>query len=183
MPRLRSFLFSTLNGYFEAPGRDISWHPHDAESDRYSNEGLDSGSALLFGRVTYDLMAGFWPTPAAAEAFPMVAPGMNSAEKIVFSRTMKKADWANTRVVSDLLEEARMLKRTSPRDMTILGSGSIVSQLAQNGLIDEFQILLDPIALGAGTPLFKGLPHKLELSLASARPFKNGSVLLTYNTA
>jgi dihydrofolate reductase len=183
MARLSSFLFATLNGYFEGSGRDISWHSHDAESDRYSNQSLTSGSALLFGRLTYDLMAGFWPTLAAAEAFPLVAPGMNAAEKIVFSRTMKKADWAHTRVVSDLVGEVRNLKESSTRDMTILGSGSIVSQLAERGLIDEFQIMLDPVVLRAGTPLFKGISQKLELRLASARPFKNGSVLLTYNPA
>ena len=122
MARLSSFLFTTLNGYFEGPGRDISWHPHDAESDQYSREGLASGSVLLFGRVTYDLMAGFWPTPAAAEAFPTVAPGMNAAEKIVFSRTLKTVAWSNTRVLTDLLRDVRGLKEASARDMTILGS-------------------------------------------------------------
>ena len=183
MARLSSFLFVTLNGYFEGPGRDISWHPHDAESDAYSMEGLSSGSMLVFGRVTYELMSGFWPTQAAAQSFPQAAQGMNASQKIVFSRTLKKADWANTRVATDLMGEVRKLKQTSPRDMTVLGSGSIVSQLAQQGLIDEFQFLLDPVALGGGTPIFAGIPHTLNLRLSSTRPFKNGSVLLAYNPA
>ena len=183
MARLGSFLFVTLNGYFEGPGHDISWHPHDAESDQYSNEGLSSGSTLLFGRVTYELMAGFWPTAAAAEMYPEVASGMNAADKIVFSRTMKEANWENCRVVSDLMGEVRKLKGSSAKPMTILGSGSIVAQLAEQGLIDEYQFMLDPVVLGSGTPVFKDVPRTLRLRLASVRPFKNGSVLLTYEPA
>jgi len=183
MARLNSFLFITLNGYFEGPGRDISWHPHDAESDAFSMEGLGSGSVLVFGRVTYELMAGWWPTPAAAHSFPEVARGMNAAEKIVFSRTLHQAAWSNTRLLTDLVNEARKLKQASARDMTILGSGSIVSQLAEHGLIDQYQFMLDPVALGDGTSVFNGLSERLNLQLLEARPFRNGSVLLTYQPA
>ncbi len=106
---------------------------------------------------------------------------MNAAEKIVFSRTLRSAEWSHTRLVNDdLYAEVQRLKQTSAKDMTILGSGSIVSQLAQRGLIDEYVLMVDPVVLGAGTPIFNGLPHTLQLKLVSARPFKNGSVLLAY---
>lgn len=184
MRKIGVFNFVSLSGYFEGPNHDISWHPHDAEGDQLSTEGLQSGGTLLFGRITYELMIQFWPTPEALKAMPVVAEGMNKAEKIVFSRTLKTATWANTRVMKDnIIEEMRKLKQTPGKDMTILGSGSITTQFAQAGLIDEYQFLLDPVALGAGTPIFKGLQQPLQLKLASNRAFKNGSVLLTYQPA
>lgn len=180
MAKLSVFNFVTLNGYFEGPNRDISWHRHGAEENAFSEEGANSGSTLLFGRVTYQMMAGFWPTPDAASAFPAVARGMNSAEKIVFSRTLKKADWNNTRIVAgNIVEEVRKLKNQG-KEMTVLGSGSIVTQFAEQNLIDEYMIMVDPVALGAGTPMFKGLTQKLDLKLTGTRAFTSGVVLLTY---
>jgi dihydrofolate reductase len=181
MRRLSAFNFITLNGYYEGPQRDIGWHRHGAEENEYAAEGLGSGSTLLFGRVTYELMAGYWPTPMAATNDPTVAAGMNSAEKIVFSRTLQKAEWNNTRIMKDnIVDEIRKLKQSSGKDMTILGSGSIVTQFAQTGLIDEYQIMLDPVVLGNGTTLFKDLKGKLDLKLTATRAFKSGTVLLSY---
>jgi len=135
-------------------------------------EGLGSGSVLVFGRVTYEpWQAGgrLRPRPTAS---PEVARGMNAAEKIVFSRTLHQAAWSNTRLLTDLVNEARKLKQASARDMTILGSGSIVSQLAEHGLIYQYQFMLDPVALGDGTSVFNGLSERLNLQLLEARPFK-----------
>jgi dihydrofolate reductase len=181
MGKLGVFVFLSLDGYIEGPNRDISWHPHDPEGAEFAQEGLKSGSTLLFGRVTYDLMTRYWPTPQAAKDLPAVAEGMNRAEKIVFSRTLKRADWNNTRLVKDnMVQEVRTLKQTPGRNLRILGSGSIITQLAAEGLIDEYQIMVDPVALGSGTPIFKGLRERLNLKLMGTRPFRNGSVLLTY---
>jgi dihydrofolate reductase len=131
MRRMVVFNFATLNGYFEGPKRDISWHPHDAEGDEYAVEMLESGSTLLFGRVTYELMASYWPTPDASRNAPAVAERMNNADKIVFSRTLKKAEWNNTRVVKDDIgEEIKRMKQMPGENMTLLGSGSIVTQFA-----------------------------------------------------
>jgi dihydrofolate reductase len=106
---------------------------------------------------------------------------MNSAPKVVFSRTLTKAEWNNTRLVKDnIIEEMRNLKRQPGKDMTILGSGSIVTQFAEQGLIDEYQVLVNPVALGDGTPLFKGMKKRLNLKLLNTRTFRNGNVLLTY---
>ena len=181
MGKVSAFNFVTLDGYFEGPKRDISWHKHDADGTAYAVEGLKSGNTLLFGRVTYEMMASYWPTPVAIKNDPVVAEGMNKAEKIVFSRTLKKVGWNNTRLVKDNIgSEIRNLKKTSGKDMTLLGSGSILTQFAEEGLIDEFQFMVDPIALGEGTSIFKNIKRRLNMKLTSTRTFKNGTVLLCY---
>jgi dihydrofolate reductase len=181
MGRLSVFNFITLNGYYAGPQGDIRWHRHGAEENEYAAEGLGTGNTLLFGRVTYELMAGYWPTPMAAANDPTVAKGMNSADKLVFSRTLKTAGWNNTRLMKDnIVDEIRKLKQSPGKDMTILGSGSIVTQFAQEGLIDEYQIMVDPVVLGNGTSLFKNLRGKLDLRLTGTKAFKSGTVLLSY---
>jgi dihydrofolate reductase len=184
MGRLGAFTFVTLNGYFAGPNGDISWHRHGAEENAYAAEALKSGNTLLFGRVTYEMMASYWPTAVATENDPTVAEGMNRADKIVFSRTLKNAAWSNTRLVKgDIGEEIRKLKQVPGRNMTLLGSGSVLTQLAELGLIDEYQVMVDPVALGAGTPVFKGIKQTLNLKLTATKAFKSGVVLLSYQPA
>jgi dihydrofolate reductase len=181
MRKLTVFNLMTLDGYIAGRGGDISWHNVDEEFQELANKASNSGNTLLFGRVTYELMAGFWPTPEAIRTDPVVAAGMNKAEKIVFSRTLQKVDWNNTRLVKDgMLSEVRRLKQGAGKELTVLGSGSIVAQLAEEGLIDEYEILLNPIALGKGKTMFDGLTHTLALKLVRTRTFGNGNVLLTY---
>jgi len=181
MRKLNVFNFITLNGYFEGPNHDISWHKHGGEENKYSDDSLKADGILLFGRRTYEMMYSFWPTPMAAEMFPETAKGMNKSEKIVFSNSLKKAEWNNTKVIGgNIVEEMRRLKKTKGKDMTILGSGSIVSLFAEAGLIDNFEIMIDPIAIGNGTPIFNGIQHKLDLKLTDTRTFKSGVVLLSY---
>jgi dihydrofolate reductase len=182
--RIIAFNLVTLDGYFEGSKSDISWHKVDAETDRFAVAMLKSADTLLFGRVTYDLMASFWPTPQASRNSPRLAAGMNSARKIVFSRTLARAEWNNTRLVKgDIEGEAIELKRQPGKDLALLGSGSVITQLAQRGLIDEYQIMVCPVALGEGTPLFKGIKERLDLRLTTTRTFKNGNVLLCYEPA
>ena len=117
----------------------------------------------------------------AARNDPIVAERMNNREKIVFSRTLEKAAWNNTKLVKgDLAAEVRKMKNEAGQGMAILGSGSIVSQLAQAGLIDEYQIVVNPVVLGTGRTMFEGVKEKLKLKLASSRVFGNGNVLLSY---
>ena len=145
-----------------------------------SEENLKSNNILLFGRVTYEMMSNFWPSPMAYETFPKVAEGMNNSEKIVFSNTLEKADWKNTRLIKDnIIDEIKKLKQQG-KDMTILGSGSIVSLFAQHGLLDEYIVMIDPIAITDGTPIFKGIDHQINLKLKSNRTFKSGAVVLGY---
>jgi len=182
MRRLSVFNFMTLNGFFKGPGEDISWNKHGAEEASFSAEGLQTGNVLLFGRTTYHLMESFWQTPAAFEMFPVVAEGMNKAEKIVFSSSLEKVEWNNTRLIKDnIVEEVKKIKKTPGKDLTLLGSGNILTQFAEHGLIDEYQIMIYPVAIGEGTPMFKGIGSALTLQLVATRTFKSGSVLLTYH--
>ena len=187
MRKLSVFNFVSMNGYFAGPGGDISWHkdrPADQEQDQFGKEGVQSDGVLIFGRKTYDMMASFWPTPMGMQVNPVMAEGMNKSDKIVFSKTMDKASWNNTTLIKDNAVEAmKNLKQQPGKPMTILGSGSIVTQLAAAGLIDEFQLMVDPVALGSGTPLFNGLQHPLELQLVNHKIFKSGVIVLTYQPA
>lgn len=181
MGKLSSFTFITLNGFYKGINEDISWHRHGAEESEYAARGANSESILLFGRITYEMMVSYWPTPAAYQNMPAVAEGMNNSEKIVFSKTLGKAEWKNTKLIKDnIVDEIKKLKKTSAKGMTILGSGSIVSQFAEAGLIDEYQIMLDPVVLGDGIPIFKGMKNKLDLTLTDIKRFKSGIVLLSY---
>ena len=184
MRKLLVFNLVTLDGYFEGPNRDISWHNVDAEFNEYAVAMLDSVDMLLFGRVTYDLMAGFWPTPDAIKNDPVVAEKMNSLPKIVFSKTLKKVEWNNTRLVKENIEEEiKNMKNQPGKDMALLGSGSILSGFTQRGLIDEYRIMVNPVVLGDGKPMFKGIKDRLKLELIQTRTFHNGNVLLYYQPA
>jgi dihydrofolate reductase len=182
MRKVVAFEQVSLDGYFVDANGDMSWaHKQDAEWNAFAASNASGGGALLFGRVTYELMASFWPTPAAKDRAPVVAEGMNNLPKVVFSRTLEQASWKNTKLVKgDVAVEVRNMKHEPGPDMAILGSGSIVSQLAQAGLIDEFQIVVNPIVLGKGRTLFDGVTQKLPLKLINTRAFGNGNVVLYY---
>ncbi|MGB3078423.1 MAG: dihydrofolate reductase family protein [Saprospiraceae bacterium] len=181
MGHINVFNFITLNGFYKGLHEDISWHRHGGEESEFSEEGANSGSILLFGRVTYEMMAGYWPSPIAKQNSPVVAEGMNKSEKIVISRALKKADWENTRIIREnVIAEITALKNSTDKSITILGSGSITTLLANEGLIDTYQLMIDPVALGDGTPVFNGIKHKLDLKLTASRVFKSGVVLLSY---
>jgi len=181
MRRLKVFNLVTLDGYFAGADGDISWHRVDDEFRELADKAANSGNTLLFGRITYELMASYWPSPEALRDDPVVAGRMNSSEKIVFSRSLEKVDWYNCRLVrGELLHEVRRLKAGSGSDLTVLGSGSIVAQLAAAELIDEYQLLLNPVALGQGRSLFEGIGNQLEFRLTETRRFGNGNLLLCY---
>jgi dihydrofolate reductase len=185
MRRLSVFLNISLDGYFADAGNAMDWaHRQDAEWTQFAAGNASGDSTLLFGRVTYDMMAAFWPSDMAKQSMPDVARGMNRSEKIVFSRTLKHSDWANTRIVgSDLAGEVRALKAGDGPAIVILGSGSVVAQLTQAGLIDEYQFALMPDALGAGRTPFDGVTTRPTLKRTELRGFKNGAVFLRYETA
>lgn len=184
MPRLNMFNNISLDGYFTDASNDMSWaHAggDDAEFRAFVAGNASGGGGLIFGRVTYEMMAAFWPTPMAAQQMPEVAAGMNRAAKHVFSRSLKKADWANTTVLNgDPVTEVAKLKRAGGPGLTILGSGSIVKQLVAAGLIDDYQLMVCPVILGSGRTLFDGMPGRPTLKLANSRAFRNGKVFLHY---
>jgi dihydrofolate reductase len=149
----------------------------DAEFDEWVNRNSSKGGALLFGRKTYQMMEAFWPTPSAAQQMPAVAKGMNAAVKYVVSRTIEPA-WHNSRLLGpDLINAVRELKASEGPDITLLGSGNVASQLGEAALVDEYQFVIVPIALGAGRTVFaKGC----DLRLLEHRAFRGGNVVVTY---
>jgi dihydrofolate reductase len=182
--KLTVFNSVTLDGYFSGVNGDISWahrESKDPEWEEFVVGNAKSGGVLLFGRTTYELMTSYWPTPEAMKNDPVVAERMNNLPKVVFSRTLDKASWKNTKVVQgDIAAEVRKMKKEPGKDMAILGSGSIVSQLAPTGLIDEYNIIVIPVVLGKGRTMFDGIKEKLSLKLTKTRSFRNGNVLLCY---
>lgn len=184
MRRLMVFNQLSLDGYIADEKGDMSWaHKQDPEWNAFTAENASGDAELVFGRVTYDLMAGWWPTPPALESMPVVARRMNELPKVVFSRTLEKATWQNTRLVKgDLEAQVRRMKQGPGPDMVIMGSGSIVSQLTDAGLIDEYQVVLNGIVLGRGRGMFD-VRDKTRLTLKKTRAFGNGNVVLWYEPA
>lgn len=181
MATLSSFTFLSLDGYYKGLDDDISWHLHGEEEGQFSADSLQSENMLLFGRKTFELMASYWPTKMASQQFPDVAKGMNKAKKFVVSNTLQKVDWENTEIISgDFITRIKKLKQSSTIGITILGSGQLVTALANESLVDEYGIMIDPIAIGAGTSLFNGLTTPLQLHLTGTRTFKSGVVLHNY---
>src|SRR3954468_12045773 len=144
MSKLIVFNSVSVDGYFTDTNGDMSWaHQNDPEWQEFTNQNASGGGVLLFGRVTYEMMAGFWPSPQASQQFPEVAQRMNSAQKVVVSRTLNKASWQNTRLIkTNLPADVRKMKAGDGEGIVILGSGTIVSQLAQENLIDEYQLVV-----------------------------------------
>lgn len=182
--QLAAFIHLSLDGYYCDAKGDMSF-AHKASDDTEWNEFVQGNAGgegmLLFGRVTYEMMAAWWPTPMAAQTMPEVAARMNAMPKIVFSRTLRAAQWINTTLVNeDAVGAVRRMKSEPGPDMVVLGSGSLVKQLAAATLVDTFQIVVDPVALGAGRSLFAGLPQRLPLVLTDSRVFRNGAVVLWY---
>ncbi len=181
MARLIMWNLMTLDGYVEGPGQDISWHYDVWGSDleKLSLEQLNSAGALLFGRVTYELMAKYWPT-ATGEAGE-IADFMNRIPKYVFSRTLKRSDWTNVQFFGgDEAATVARLKRETDKDIFLFGSADLAASLIPHGLFDEYRIGLSPHILGAGTPLFKSSETRRRLKLVDARPASTGIVILRY---
>jgi dihydrofolate reductase len=185
MRKIHVFDMVSLDGFFTDEKSDMSWaHKRDEEWNAFSSGNAGGNGELLFGRVTYDMMAAFWPTPQAAQMLPDVAAGMNAMPKIVVSRTLDTVSWQNTTILKgDLVSEVTRLKQQPGADLVILGSGSIVSQLTEARLIDEYQIVVCPIVLGRGRTLFETVRRKVSLTLKKTRTFKNGNVVLWYEPA
>ena len=172
----------TLDGYFEGPKPwEIDWHEYvwGEELERFSLDQAQEVGTLLFGRKTYEGMAGYWST-ATGE----VAEFMNSIPKVVFSNTLETAGWSKTRLVKGSAEEElARLKQEPGKDLFIFGSAKLTGSLRKQGLIDEYRIGLNPLVLGGGTPMFKPSEERMRLKLLDARPMQSGVVLLRYARA
>lgn len=181
MRKVIIFNLISLDGYFEGPSREIDWHNVDNEFNQFAIDQLNNADTLLFGRVTYNLMASYWPTKTAIEDDPIIADLMNRIDKIVFSRTLKYVDWKNTRLVSDdPAAEIRKLKDSPGKDVFIFGSSDLATGLLHDRLIDEVRLIVNPILLGSGKAMFTGLKNRVNLKLLNTRTFNSGNVLLYY---
>jgi dihydrofolate reductase len=169
----------TLDGFFEGPRSwDIDWHGSvwGKELEQLSIDQLTSADLLLFGRVTYQGMAGYW-----SSATGEVADLMNDISKIVFSRTLEKAEWNRTRLVKDHAEaEVAKLREQPGKNVLVFGSGNLCATLMRHSLIDEYRLCIAPVILGNGNPLFKPSSHKMKMKLLEAKPLKSGGVILQY---
>jgi dihydrofolate reductase len=181
MRKVIFFMFTSLDGFFEGPGRDISWHHVDEQFNEFAIEQLNSADTLLFGRVTYEMMASYWPTSAAKTDDPVVAAKMNDLPKIVFSKTLSTLDWQNTRLIkNNFLEEMLKLKQQPGKNLIIFGSSDLAVTFMENGLIDEYRVMVNPVVLGAGKTLFKGINGRRDLKLLKTKLFDSGNVLFYY---
>lgn len=184
MRKVIVFMMTTLDGFFAGPNGELDWHVVDEEFNDYAIDQLNSVDVLLFGRVTYQGMASYWPTPSATTDDPIVAEKMNTFPKIVFSKTLEKVEWHNTRLVKEnIAEEITQLKQQPGKDLIIFGSSNLSASFLNLDLIDELRIMVNPVVLGDGIPLFKGIHDTLQLKLLKTKTFRSGNVLLYYEPA
>jgi dihydrofolate reductase len=169
----------SLDGYVAALDRSHPWGIDDRDDPRIKAQVLEWVSvagAHLMGRITYEEMASTWPRSTSDYAKPM-----NEIPKVVFSKTLKNADWPETRIASgDLREEVERLKLESGADLIAYGGARLDQALSRLGLVDEYRLMIQPAALGAGLPLFKDLPAPLQLELVEARTFSTGVAIHVY---
>jgi dihydrofolate reductase len=181
MRKLASFHVTSLDGYYEGPDQAFDWPVIDEEFNQFAVRQLDEADSLVFGRVTYQMMAGYWPTPAAEQDDPVVTAKMNGMAKIVISRTLGSAEWGPAQLVSgDVAEAVAKLKQQPGKDMLIMGSSALTASLIGMGLVDEIRVMVSPVVLGDGKSLFGTAADRISLTLVQAESFRSGSVLLRY---
>jgi dihydrofolate reductase len=176
----------SIDGFFAGPNGEIDWFVHDPEVDKATHEMMHPDT-LLFGRVTFQMFDSYWPhvatDPNAPKEARILANELNQMTKVVFSKTLKEVTWENSKLVKgDVTQEVRKLKQGNGPDIVIFGSGTLVQQLAGEGFIDEYLILVTPVILGAGKLMFKDV-KKFNLKLLEAKDFNSGNVLLHYRLA
>jgi dihydrofolate reductase len=191
MRKIYMYMMLSLDGYFEGPNHDLSWHNVDQEFNKFAIEQMNETDLILFGRRMYQLMEGFWPdavnNPEMSKEDHEIARLMNNTNKMVFSKTLDKVEeqenWKNVRLVKKFdPDEIRRLKAQPGKNIWVGGSELAISFI-KYGLIDEFRFMINPVVIGAGTTIFKGADKKLNLELIKARTFNSGNVLMYYRPA
>jgi dihydrofolate reductase len=195
MRRIVMFNWLTVDGYFSGPDGNLNWVVPDDEQAKAAAASIATSDTVIFGRVTYARFEKFWrravddssdaPDPhrpgERSREHRAIAIWLNETTKLVFSRTMKDVTWRNSRLLHELdPHEIEAMKKQPGKDMMVFGSGSIVSQLTQHGLIDEYQFVVCPIFLGSGQPLLSGVSKSVRLELLEASKYQSGDVLLRY---
>lgn len=166
---------------------DIGWVSYDADLENHAKEILSTADTVLWGRGTYQMMHSYWPSvpsnPSASQHERNHAEWIKKTAKIVFSTTLEKVEWNNSRLVKeDVEKEINNLKQQPGKDMVILGSPRFAHHLMQLDLIDEYKITVSPVLIGKGLPLFQGLKEKINLKLIENKTFDSGAIGLVYQT-
>jgi dihydrofolate reductase len=185
MRKIVQFMHVSLDGFVAGPDGEMDWITVDDEIFDYAGHRTDNSDMALYGRVTFELMEGYWPTaadkPNASKHDKEHAAWYNKVDKVVLSRTFKGKNFKNTRIISDnIVAEVQKLKQGSDKEIIIFGSPGASHTLMAEGLIDEFWVFVSPILVGAGTPLFKNIRDKVNLKLIKSKEFKCGVVCLHY---
>jgi dihydrofolate reductase len=175
----------TLDGFLAGPNGEMNWVMVDQEMGQYEDDLVSSADTLILGRVTYQSFAGSWPhvpeNPSVSEGEKEYARKLNSMRKIVFSKSLEKAEWNNSQLVREILpNEIASMKQKPGKDIVIYGSASIVQAFTDLGLIDEYQLLVHPVVLGGGKPLFAGIAKPAQLNLLHTKSFPSGVIGLYY---
>jgi dihydrofolate reductase len=184
---MRKVIFSipiTLDGFIEGPHRELDWVIADDDLHNYYARMLMNAGMIFYGRVTYELMASYWPTasndPTIPESMLNFANALNPLPKIVFSKTLQHVGW-NTTVMKAVIPEEINKMKSKPGGDIILGGGAWLAQtFIQNGLVDEIQLMVQPVVIGAGKALFKGMDRELKLNFKWSQTFQSGTVALCY---
>lgn len=182
MTKMIVTMWTTLDGFIASADGELGWILGDDEMSEYEIKMVSNADTIFFGRKTYQDFAGYWAkvpdNPKADDWEKTFADKINALKKIVFSKSLKKAEWSDSTILKKIVpEEIKQLKKESKKGIVIYGSASIIQELTKHELIDEYQFLVHPIILEKGIPLFKG---KVDLKLVKSEPFKSGVVLLTY---
>jgi dihydrofolate reductase len=174
---------ASVDGYMEGPNREIDWHMVDDELHSHLNGWLADAGGFLEGRVTYELMAEFWPTaaqdPTATPTIVEFAHIWLDMPKVVYSRTLERADWNATVVHEVVPDEVLALKGQQDRDL-VLGGSNLGAEFARHDLIDEYRLYIHPVVIGRGTPMLRPSDAKVPLRLLETHTFGNGVVMLRY---
>ena len=199
MRKIIAFDRVSADGYFADASGGLGWTVPEPELDRGAADNLADGGTILFGRRTYEMFESFWPMVAAADGpdapdphppgrfspeLRAMARWIDQATKLVFSRTRTAAPWTNSRILGEFdPAKVEAIKGEPGSNIMIFGSGSIVSQLTEHELIDEYHLVVGPVLLGGGKTLVSGVPASLRLELIEAKPYPNGNVMLRYRRA
>lgn len=185
MRKIIVFNLLSLDGYFAGTDGNIDWHHVDDEFNDFAIEQTSQLGGLIFGMTTYKIFEDFWPKavhdPKMSPEDRKIAQIIDDIWKIVFSKSLKEVTWKNSKLYHEIdPKEVKKWKEDDGKDLAIFGSGTIVQQMTNLGLIDEYRFLINPVILGKGKPMFTNPDEMLKLDLRKTRTFKNGNVLLTY---
>ena len=181
MQTLASFIFTSLDGFYEGPNGELDWPIVDQEFNDFASRQLDEADMLGFGRATYEHMAAYWPTEQAKANDPAMTSRMNTKAKLVFSTTLTDVNWSGTTLVhGEATEQVPGIMAAAGTELLVIGSAHLTANLAQAGILDELRIMVCPIVLGQGRSLFEDLKTRVSLSLVRVRQFDSGNLVLTY---